>query len=276
MSTLNVDNNNAMIGDNLNSSPSSTTDIFTGVTNSQEIFSWKTLITHTIARLMPPLNQQRFLTYPKRAETVNSFDSIPMDQETLSPQKSLQTMVLVLGWYVTPMATCDLVSRRRVEKALQLIAQGKADRIIFSGGKNAKALGKGGLISEAQAMLDYAINLGLDPSIAYLEEQSTCFWENKRYSEALINQLTYSKRLADKPKRVYVISSDFSLQRLLSIFTEPQYEIIPACTEPESMAMLPEALFWQLYGKITERIKSRRQYNTSEVYSPKSMAVSSL
>ncbi|NEQ53048.1 MAG: YdcF family protein [Leptolyngbya sp. SIO3F4] len=276
MSTLNADDNNVMIGDSLNAGPNSTADIFTGVTNSQEVFSWKALIKHTIDRLMPSLNQQLSLLSLKPTTTANFFDSRPIEQEKPSPQESSQAIIIVLGWYVTPMATCDLVSRRRVEKALQLIAQDKADRIIFSGGKNAKALGKGSLISEAQAMLDYAINLGLDPSIAYLEEQSTCSWENKRYSEALINQLIDSDRLADRPKQVYVISSDFSLQRLLSIFTEPHYEVIPAFTEPESVAMLPAALFWQLYGKITERIKSRRQYNTSEAYNSTSIAVPSV
>jgi uncharacterized SAM-binding protein YcdF (DUF218 family) len=63
-------------------------------------------------------------------------------------------------------------------------------------------------MTEAQAMFDELVKLGIDPSRIWLEEEATSTWENLNFSLNLIEEKTGSR-----PTCLGVVSSEYHLLR---------------------------------------------------------------
>ena len=74
---------------------------------------------------------------------------------------------------------------------------------IVSGGQGADEP-----MTEAQAMYEELVKLGIDPERIWLEEQATSTWENMNYSLNLIEEKT-----GERPTRLAVLSSEYHLFR---------------------------------------------------------------
>ena len=82
-------------------------------------------------------------------------------------------------------------------------------------------------MTEAQAMFDELVNLGIDPERIWLEDQATSTWENLNFSLNLIAEKTGAR-----PEKIGVVSSEYHLFRA-SLFAKKcgaQFVGIPAAT----------------------------------------------
>jgi len=82
-------------------------------------------------------------------------------------------------------------------------------------------------MTEAQAMFDELVKLGIDPSRIWLEEKATSTWENLNFSLNLIEEKTGSR-----PDKIGVVSSEYHLFRasLFAKANEVDFVGIPAAT----------------------------------------------
>lgn len=80
---------------------------------------------------------------------------------------------------------------------------------IVSGGQGADEP-----MTEAQAMYDALVDLGIDPSRIWLEDKATSTWENLNFTLDLIEEKT-----GNRPKTLGVVSSEYHLFRA-SLFAE--------------------------------------------------------
>ena len=83
--------------------------------------------------------------------------------------------------------------------------------IIVSGGK-----GDGELISEAEAMKSYLINLGIEEKRIVLEDKSTSTYENLKFS---------SKLLRDQEDKILIVTSDYHMFRAKMIGKRLGWEV---------------------------------------------------
>ena len=63
-------------------------------------------------------------------------------------------------------------------------------------------------MTEAQAMYDELVNLGIDPQRVWVEDKATSTWENLSFSLSLIEEKT-----GQRPKKLGVLSSEYHLFR---------------------------------------------------------------
>lgn len=93
---------------------------------------------------------------------------------------------------------------------------------ILSGGQGADEP-----MTEAQAMYEELVALGVDPDRLWLEDEATSTWENLQFSLALIEEKT-----GERPDKLGVLSSEYHLFRA-SLFTRAchvEFVGIPART----------------------------------------------
>lgn len=86
-------------------------------------------------------------------------------------------------------------------------------------------------MTEAKAMYEELVDLGIDPSRVWLEDKSTSTWENIRFTLDLIEEKT-----GQKPEKLGVVSSEYHLFRA-SLFAEKcgvKFVGIPARTSRPS------------------------------------------
>lgn len=91
----------------------------------------------------------------------------------------MHDVILVLGYNNNP---DDPVFKSRVSKAVQLYSEGMAAQIIMSGCCSDK-LDIKPRVTEAACMRDYAIDLGVPPSVIMLEEDSVDTLGNLYYAK---------------------------------------------------------------------------------------------
>ena len=80
---------------------------------------------------------------------------------------------------------------------------------IVSGGKGADEP-----ITEAEAMYEELVALGIDPDRIWIEDKATSTWENMNFTLALIEEKT-----GERPQKLGVLSSDYHLFRA-SLFAD--------------------------------------------------------
>ncbi len=110
----------------------------------------------------------------------------------------------------------------RIYAAADYLASHPNVTAIVSGGK-----GPDEPMTEAQAMYDALVNLGIDPSRIWLEEHATSTWENLNFTLNLIEEKT-----GQRPDTLGVLSSEYHLFRA-SLFAETcgvEFVGIPAPT----------------------------------------------
>lgn len=96
------------------------------------------------------------------------------------PEGARYDAIIVAGCRVGPDGQPSLALRRRVDHALQLYAEGRAPRVIFTGGVGSFPP------SEAEAAATYALERGLPPTAVVLEANSTSTEENAARSADLL------------------------------------------------------------------------------------------
>ena len=77
----------------------------------------------------------------------------------------------------------SLTLQYRLDAALQYLSHSPDTHVIVSGGK-----GDGENISEAQAMKDYLVSHGVDPSRITMEDKSTSTWENFKFTREILDE----------------------------------------------------------------------------------------
>lgn len=77
----------------------------------------------------------------------------------------------------------SLTLKYRLDAALEYLDHSPDTHVIVSGGK-----GDDENISEAQAMRDYLISHGVDPSRITMEDKSASTWENFKFTKAILDE----------------------------------------------------------------------------------------
>ena len=77
----------------------------------------------------------------------------------------------------------SLTLKYRLDAALEYLSHSPDTHVIVTGGK-----GDGENLSEAQAMKDYLVSHGVDPSRITMEDKSTSTWENFKFSREIMDK----------------------------------------------------------------------------------------
>ena len=77
----------------------------------------------------------------------------------------------------------SLTLKYRLDAALEYLDHSPDTHVIVSGGK-----GDGENISEAQAMKNYLVSYGVDPSRITMEDKSTSTWENFKFTREILDK----------------------------------------------------------------------------------------
>ena len=134
--------------------------------------------------------------------------------------------ILVLGAGITKEGELTQIGRSRVEKAVSSYRSNQSSRLIFSG-KYSYRLTFIPPKTEAQAMKEYALALGVKLEHIYLEENSMDTLGNAYFSKQILFKYNW--------KNILIITSNFHLARTQYIFKkvfgrEFNFDIVPSLT----------------------------------------------
>lgn len=116
---------------------------------------------------------------------------------TASAQKKC-SYIIVLGAHVEGRMITDSL-KRRLDKALQYLRAHPQTQVVVSGG-----MGRGELITEAEAMAEYLMTAGIPRNRIVKEEASTTTQENLKFSSGLIGDIS---------QNIGIVSNNFHLYR---------------------------------------------------------------
>ncbi|HOO22573.1 MAG TPA: YdcF family protein [Clostridia bacterium] len=113
----------------------------------------------------------------------------------------VNSIIIVLGQYLKDDGTLSLQCRERCFYAYTLYAKGRGNTFLLSGGTvNTKAG-----ISEAQAMKNYLVSLGVDESAIITEDNSQNTYENAKFCAQILKGMEYEKLI--------LVSSSYHIYR---------------------------------------------------------------
>ena len=135
-------------------------------------------------------------------------------------------VIIVLGNPANPDGSPGILMASRVEKAVQILKSGQANQLLMTGG------GVYNSFVEAEVMAEYARQLGIDPSIVFMESQARDTYQNARLAAQLCREQGWN--------RVIVVTSRFHIARARRIFRRESLQ----CTFVG--AATPRALPWYL------------------------------
>lgn len=121
----------------------------------------------------------------------------------------MKDVMIVLGGGVTREGKCTPSSRARVEKAVHVYNDGASKNILMSGAYSNK-INFTPMKTEAQAMKDYAVSLGVPEGNIFCEEFSMETVGNAFFSKEIVKEKGWQTCL--------VITSDFHAERTAYIF----------------------------------------------------------
>lgn len=142
-----------------------------------------------------------------------------------TPPAGLDCLV-VLGAGLRPDGSPSEALAYRLEAALSYLGENPGTRCVVSGGQ-----GAGEVRPEADAMYDYLVARGLDPSRVTREDRSTTTAENLRNSAGLLGP----------GETVAVVTNDFHLYRALRIARESGLAGAYGLAAPSNPLYLPHA-----------------------------------
>ena len=134
--------------------------------------------------------------------------------------------ILVLGSGVTPDGSLTLIGKSRVEKGVEIFKRGYAQRILFCGGYSYK-LQRIPQKSEAKAMQDYAISLGIPKNYTYIEEQSRDTLGNAYFAKIFLEKQNWRSFFV-VTSNIYLPKTDYAFRKVFG--KEFAFEIIPCLT----------------------------------------------
>ncbi len=128
-------------------------------------------------------------------------------------------LIVVLGGGVNEGRFLTLVSSHRMVKGVQLYFEGKAPKILFSGGMPGKAT-----VSEASVLGQVARRLKVPPEDILLEKKS----KNTH------DQAVEVKKIADRlrVKSILLVTSFSHMKRALMAFEKAGFKVYPAFADP--------------------------------------------
>lgn len=134
--------------------------------------------------------------------------------------------IVVLGPGVTPDGSLTRLGKSRVETGVALYKKKKATKILFCGGYSYK-LNNVPQKTEAEAMKDYAISLGVPKKKIFLEEYSRDTLGNAFFARVFLEKNDF--------KSFFIVTSNYHLPKTAYTFKkvfgkEFNFEIIPCLT----------------------------------------------
>lgn len=115
-------------------------------------------------------------------------------------------VIIVLGNSINKDKTLPAIAKKRVEKASEIYKKGIAKKVLMSGKWGAHINFKPA-ITEAKAMKNYIVSLGVKPSQVFCEEQSRDTATN----------LFFTRKLFLEPKKwnkIVIVTSDYHMKRV--------------------------------------------------------------
>ena len=137
------------------------------------------------------------------------------------PAEGEEVTVIVLGCHVEG-SEPSVMLRGRINAAYDYLAAHPDALCIVSGGKGADEP-----MTEARAMYDELVKLGIDPERIWIEDRATSTWENLNFALDLIEEKT-----GTRPENLGIVSSEYHLFRA-SLFADAcgvEPVLIPART----------------------------------------------
>ena len=113
-------------------------------------------------------------------------------------------------------------SADRLWQGIDLLKQGKVERLVFTGGTADLKQEKK---REASYISAYIHQLGIADSLFITEEQSKNTYENALFTKVLFEQKGYNKR-------IILVTSAFHMKRAMGCFEKQGFEVIPYACDP--------------------------------------------
>ena len=146
------------------------------------------------------------------------------------PAGATYDLIIVAGCRVRPDGQPSLALTRRVDHALRLYAEGRAPRVLFTGGVGDFPP------SEAEAAAAYAVARGLPAEAALREAASTSTEENAAFAA----QLTRAEGLP--AERVLVVTDAYHTVRARRVFARHFAEVEATGSRPAARVRVRGAL----------------------------------
>ena len=146
------------------------------------------------------------------------------------PAADTYDAIVVAGCRVDPNGQPSLALQRRTRLAVQLYQEGRAPRVVFTGGVGTYPP------SEASAAADYAATQGLPREAMILEERSTSTEENAQYAAELLADLQIPHA------RILVVTDTYHVYRASRVFGRRFAEVAGAGSTPSRSVRVRGAL----------------------------------
>lgn len=152
--------------------------------------------------------------------------------------------VIVLGCNVKESGP-SLMLQRRIEAAYEYLTENKESICIASGGKGADEP-----MSEAQAIKDRLVEMGIAPDRIYMEDRSVNTFQNIRNSLAILDELGLERRAV-------IVTSEFHQLRA-GIIADKQGLEAYSKSSRTSLSLLPSFWIREWLGVLHEIIIGRK------------------
>lgn len=134
--------------------------------------------------------------------------------------------------------------RARVYGTKEYLEKNKNTKVIVSGGQ-----GSGEDVTEAFAMKELLINMGISESRIYMEEKSTNTEENIRFSKAIIEQ-----QVKKEQYEVVIATSDFHIYRGISLAKKQGIANVSGCPSKPDKILMVHYYFREFFAVVKDKL----------------------
>lgn len=151
--------------------------------------------------------------------------------------------VIILGAKVNGTVPSKTL-RSRVYGTKEYLEKNKNTKVIVSGGQ-----GNGEDVTEAFAMKELLINMGISENRIYMEEKSTNTEENIRFSKAIIEQ-----QMKKKQYEVVIATSDFHMYRGISLAKKQGITNVSGCPSKPDKILMVHYYFREFFAVVKDKL----------------------